>query len=144
MYSVEKGFKRIFQTKSYSGDNMVYCNNCKKKTDATSTKTYQLYGMVNHIGSLRGGHYTATILLSEDKMNWHEFDDAHIKKVEEQPFAETRTHNSSTAYLLMYRELKDENSPQPVKKNPLFIFLIAAGCVLVVLLVLILTTMNKY
>ncbi|XP_027143692.1 ubiquitin carboxyl-terminal hydrolase 47-like [Larimichthys crocea] len=145
LYSVEKGIKKIFQTKSHSGRNMVYCVECNEKTDATSgcemekspqilvlllkrfdfdyntmsdvksdcwvevpralqikNKKYKLYGMVNHMGSLRGGHYTATILSNEDK-TWYEFNDAHVNKVEDQPFAKTGIYNSSTAYLLVYR-----------------------------------------
>ena len=31
------------------------------------------------MGSIRGGHYTATVL-SEDN-TWYEFDDAHVRKV---------------------------------------------------------------
>ncbi|XP_070785700.1 uncharacterized protein [Enoplosus armatus] len=67
----------------------------------TKNKTYKLYGMVNHMGSLRGGHYTATILSNEDQ-TWYEFDDAYVIKADRQPFAK-KTYNSSTAYLLMYR-----------------------------------------
>ncbi|XP_029310883.1 ubiquitin carboxyl-terminal hydrolase 21-like isoform X2 [Cottoperca gobio] len=121
-YSVESGFKMIFQTKSFSEDNLVYCNGCQKKTGATSgcemekhpqiltllvkrfdldpvtmshvksnrcvdvpralqskNKEYKLYGMVNHVGSLRGGHYTATILSKEDD-TWYEFNDVHVNK----------------------------------------------------------------
>ncbi|XP_034413654.1 ubiquitin carboxyl-terminal hydrolase 47-like [Cyclopterus lumpus] len=65
-------------------------------------KRYDLYGMVNHTGSLRGGHYTA-ILLSNEDHTWYEFDDTRVNKVEEQPFAETGTYNSSDVYLLVYR-----------------------------------------
>ncbi|XP_078020461.1 ubiquitin carboxyl-terminal hydrolase 47-like isoform X2 [Epinephelus lanceolatus] len=144
-YSVERSFERIFQQKSFSGDNMVYCNECEEKTEATSgcemvkypqiltllfkrfdfdyrtmsyfkshrcvdvprtlqrkDKEYKLYGMVHHNGSLTGGHYTATILCSEDK-TWYEFNDAHVSKVKRQPFAETSPYKSQTAYLLMYR-----------------------------------------
>lgn len=36
MFVQEGGFEKIFQTKSYSGDNMVYCGECEKKTEATS------------------------------------------------------------------------------------------------------------
>ncbi|XP_078020961.1 ubiquitin carboxyl-terminal hydrolase 47-like isoform X1 [Epinephelus lanceolatus] len=144
-YSVGEGFERIFQQKSFSGDNMVYCNECEEKTEATTgcemvtypqililllkrfdfdyrtmsyfkshrcvdvprtlqrkDKEYKLYGMVHHNSSLRGGHYTATILCSEDK-TWYEFNDAHVSKVKQQPFAKTSTYKSQTAYLLMYR-----------------------------------------
>ncbi|XP_070710959.1 ubiquitin carboxyl-terminal hydrolase 47-like [Pempheris klunzingeri] len=34
--SVESGFKSIFRTKRFGGDNMVYCNDCEQKTKATS------------------------------------------------------------------------------------------------------------
>ncbi|XP_051285264.1 ubiquitin carboxyl-terminal hydrolase 47 isoform X2 [Dicentrarchus labrax] len=108
----------------------------------TKNQTYKLYGMVNHVGSLRGGHYTATILSNEDE-TWYEFDDSHVRKVEDQPFANTRTYKSRAAYLLVYR---DENSPQPckcwtkIKKHPLLIVLIICVCVLVVILPIILTT----
>ncbi|KAI9543271.1 hypothetical protein NQZ68_011920 [Dissostichus eleginoides] len=154
-YNVERGFERTFETQSYTGDNMVYCNECEKKTEATSgcdmdtfpqilvlllkrfefdfnsmsdiksdccvdvpytlqkkDKKYSLYGMVNHYGSLRGGHYTATLLSNEDK-TWYEFNDDAVNKVEEQPFAKTRTYSSSSAYLLVYREsLKVEGKDQ--------------------------------
>ncbi|KAM8746511.1 ubiquitin carboxyl-terminal hydrolase 47-like [Acanthopagrus schlegelii] len=37
-FSVERGLKRILQTKTFSGDNMVYCNEkkCRRKREATS------------------------------------------------------------------------------------------------------------
>ncbi|XP_044197015.1 ubiquitin carboxyl-terminal hydrolase 47-like isoform X2 [Thunnus albacares] len=154
-YSVESGFESIFETKSFSGDNLVYCNECKKKTEATKgcemvkfpqililllkrfyfdyntmshvksdryvdvpralqRKKYELYGMVNHMGNLRDGHYTATILPNNDT-TWYEFNDHHVTKVEEQPFANNRTFNSNTAYLLIYRasgHLRDKKKEQ--------------------------------
>ncbi|XP_073331734.1 uncharacterized protein [Pagrus major] len=143
-YSVKSSFERTFQTKTYSGDNMVYCNDCKQKTGATSgcemvetpqilivllkrfdfdyntrshfksdccvevpcelqlkNKTYKLYGMVDHMGSIRGGRYTATVL-SEDN-TWYKCNDSHVSKVEEQPFTKARTFSSRTVYLLTYR-----------------------------------------
>ncbi|XP_029943976.1 ubiquitin carboxyl-terminal hydrolase 9-like isoform X4 [Salarias fasciatus] len=33
-------------------------------------KSYTLYGMVNHMGSLGGGHYTATVWSREDNTWW--------------------------------------------------------------------------
>lgn len=35
MLPQESSFERIFQTKSLSGDNKAYCNECNKKTEAT-------------------------------------------------------------------------------------------------------------
>ncbi|KAM8747846.1 uncharacterized protein AB9X84_015730 isoform 1-T1 [Acanthopagrus schlegelii] len=151
-YSVESSFERTFQTKTYCSGNMMYCNDCKQKTGATSRcemveapqililllkrfdfdhntgshvkshccvevpcelqlkkKTYKLYGMVNHMGSIRGGHYTATVL-SEDN-TWYECDDSHVSEVKHQLFAKGRTFRSRTVYLLTYRaesgELKE-------------------------------------
>ncbi|XP_065806637.1 ubiquitin carboxyl-terminal hydrolase 50-like [Labrus bergylta] len=145
-FSVESGFDNVFQTKSFIGDNLVYCEQCGKKTEATrecemlefprilvlllkrfdfdnntmshfksdrmvvmphtlqrQNKMYTLCGIVNHMGSLKGGHYTATILSKEDN-TWCEFNDSHVRKLEEQPFANSQTYNSSTAYLLVYRD----------------------------------------
>nr|XP_046237245.1 uncharacterized protein LOC124054856 [Scatophagus argus]XP_046237246.1 uncharacterized protein LOC124054856 [Scatophagus argus] len=143
-YSVEENLERIFRTTSFTGDNMVFCNECERKTDATSgcemveapqvliillkrfyfdyntrshfksdrrvdvpltlqmkKKKYKLYGTVNHMGGLRGGHYTANILSSEDN-TWYECDDTQVTKAGGQPF-ENHVYSSSTAYLLMYR-----------------------------------------
>lgn len=36
--------------------------------------------MVDHVGCLEGGHYTATILSNEDN-TWYEFNDQHVNKV---------------------------------------------------------------
>nr|XP_046237249.1 ubiquitin carboxyl-terminal hydrolase 47-like [Scatophagus argus] len=141
-YSVEENLERIFRTTSFTGDNMVFCDECERKTDATSgcemveapqvliillkrfdfdyntrshfksdrrvdvpialrmkEKKYKLYGIVNHMGGLGGGHYTANILSSEDN-TWYECDDTRVTKlrVEDQP-----GYRSSTAYLLVYR-----------------------------------------
>ncbi|XP_059211528.1 ubiquitin carboxyl-terminal hydrolase 47-like [Centropristis striata] len=50
----------------------------------TKNKEYSLYGMVNHMGSLSGGHYTATILSNEDQ-TWYEFNDAQVREAQEPP-----------------------------------------------------------
>ena len=36
LFSQQNSFETIFQTKTYTADNMVYCNECKKKTEAKS------------------------------------------------------------------------------------------------------------
>ncbi|XP_054457990.1 uncharacterized protein LOC129093895 isoform X2 [Anoplopoma fimbria] len=159
-YNVERSFERVFESKSFTGRNLVYCKECEKKTEAKSgcemevfpqiltlllkrfdfdyntmthfksnrcvdvprelqikDKKYKLYGMVNHMGGLRGGHYTATILSNEDK-TWYEFDDNHVSKVKEQPFAETNHYCSTTAYLLMYRAISEGQTDTIKWKDP--------------------------
>ncbi|XP_065806173.1 ubiquitin carboxyl-terminal hydrolase 47-like isoform X1 [Labrus bergylta] len=180
-FSVERGFDNVFRTKSFIGDNLVYCEQCGKKTEATreceimefprilvlllkrfdfdnntmshfksdrtvvmphtlqrQNKMYTLCGIVNHMGSLKGGHYTATILSKEDN-TWYKFNDSHVRKLEEQPFANSQTYNSSTAYLLVYRECTSSTN---ILKKPLCIALIVCGCLLIVILAVILSTLN--
>ncbi|XP_051285242.1 ubiquitin carboxyl-terminal hydrolase 47-like isoform X9 [Dicentrarchus labrax] len=72
-------------------------------------QTYKLYGMVKHMGSLTGGHYTATILSDEDE-TWYECSDTYVRKVEQ--LFEKETYKSRTVYLLMYRECQ-----KPVETN---------------------------
>ncbi|KAM3590011.1 uncharacterized protein V6R79_001877 [Siganus canaliculatus] len=72
------------------------------RTLQTEEKEYELYGIVHHMGSLRFGHYMATILSSEDN-TWHEFNDSQVNKADEQLFEQTDTYTSRTAYLLIYR-----------------------------------------
>ncbi|XP_032355242.1 ubiquitin carboxyl-terminal hydrolase 40-like [Etheostoma spectabile] len=120
-YNVGNSYTCFFEPKSFSGDNMVYCNKCNEKTEAKSVcnmrkfpqiltlllkrfdfdydkmshfksdccvdvpiklpqlenqnNNYELYGIVNHMGSLRGGHYTATILSNDSWLK-----DNHLQK----------------------------------------------------------------
>ncbi|XP_038851435.1 ubiquitin carboxyl-terminal hydrolase 13-like [Salvelinus namaycush] len=60
---------------------------------------YELYAIVDHFGSLRGGHYTAKIKSFEDH-NWYEFNDSHVTKLQPAPLIES----SWSAYLLVYRK----------------------------------------
>lgn len=41
---------------------------------------YELYAMVDHFGTLTGGHYTATIK-PEGEESWYEFNDSTVTKV---------------------------------------------------------------
>eukprot|EP01015_Nassula_variabilis_P012009 TRINITY_DN1971_c0_g1_i5.p1 TRINITY_DN1971_c0_g1~~TRINITY_DN1971_c0_g1_i5.p1 ORF type:complete len:772 (-),score=46.56 TRINITY_DN1971_c0_g1_i5:32-2347(-) len=57
---------------------------------------YELYGIVNHIGSLGFGHYTA-YCKNPETQEWYEFNDSHVDKVR---VSQICTEN---AYLLFYR-----------------------------------------
>ena len=58
-------------------------------SNAEEDLTYDLYGVVDHMGSLGGGHYTATCLSSpsdalsedEEKGRWYNFNDRHVHAV---------------------------------------------------------------
>ncbi|XP_055012345.1 uncharacterized protein LOC110172034 isoform X1 [Boleophthalmus pectinirostris] len=104
---------------------------------------YDLYGIVHHWGSLRSGHYTATIRSSE---TWYEFNDHLVQEAEEQPSEHHRAKPSDSAYLLAYKvsatataiEILPDPMPPP---RPTFnrrnVFLIVLGAfILLIILVL--------
>ena len=59
---------------------------------------YKLYGVVNHMGSLGGGHYTAYARSGDQ---WYLFDDSRVEAVEAQKIV------SSDAYLLFYERVNE-------------------------------------
>ncbi|XP_014062486.1 ubiquitin carboxyl-terminal hydrolase 7 isoform X2 [Salmo salar] len=69
----------------------------------TARYTYELYAIVDHVGSLRGGHYTAKIKSHEDQ-KWYVFDDTCVRLLNQQPFMQG-FETSRRAYLLMYKKL---------------------------------------
>lgn len=59
-----------------------------------STKTtFHLYGVINHHGSLGGGHYTA---YAKNNDNWYVFDDSFVDKIDPDKM------DKKKAYLLFY------------------------------------------
>ena len=43
--------------------------------------SYELYATVDHVGDLRGGHYTATIQSPDDGGCWYDFNDSRVTPV---------------------------------------------------------------
>ncbi|XP_039466103.1 ubiquitin carboxyl-terminal hydrolase 47-like isoform X2 [Oreochromis aureus] len=68
--------------------------------------TYELYAVVNHFGSLTGGHYTAEIK-SYENGQWYSFNDGRVESVK-LFFAKENPLRSSTAYILLYRKVSKE------------------------------------
>ena len=62
--------------------------------DGVST-IYDLYGVVNHFGSLNGGHYTA--YGKNPNGNWYNFNDSSVSG------ANKKELTSAAAYMLFYR-----------------------------------------
>ncbi|KAM3590264.1 uncharacterized protein V6R79_006801 [Siganus canaliculatus] len=67
-------------------------------------QSYELYAVVDHFGSLRGGHYTATINVNGE---WYTFNDSSVTKTP--PVSIT----SSSAYLLFYKKTKEMPATEP-------------------------------
>ncbi|CAD8178663.1 unnamed protein product [Paramecium octaurelia] len=57
--------------------------------------TYDLYGVINHSGTLHSGHYTSNCK-NKDTQKWYNFDDTRIKEITEKQVL------TSDAYLLFY------------------------------------------
>lgn len=58
---------------------------------------YDLYGVINHSGTLSRGHYTA-YCKNRENQKWYRFDDGKVDEIE------TKQLVSSDAYLLFYHK----------------------------------------
>lgn len=67
--------------------------------DRKKSNRYELYGICNHMGTTRGGHYTAYVK-SRNSMNWYDYNDSVVRKVNERQIVTPR------AYCLFYRRVK--------------------------------------
>ena len=75
---------------------------------------YELYNIVVHTGTPRGGHYYSNIKNFENNF-WYKFEDSQIYEINETELAKTFSDGNSdysknninpTAYILMYRKIE--------------------------------------
>ncbi|XP_029944378.1 ubiquitin carboxyl-terminal hydrolase 47-like isoform X2 [Salarias fasciatus] len=94
----------------------LLCTAVVPKTLSVKECTYDLYAVVNHHGSLTGGHYTADIR-SFETGQWYCFNDDIVSSLKSQPFGGEDSlsvntasfpHRSATAYLLVYRQVNKQ------------------------------------
>ncbi|XP_023201533.1 ubiquitin carboxyl-terminal hydrolase 47-like [Xiphophorus maculatus] len=103
-----KRFEYNYSHMSYSKDSrpvdVCYTINLPEN------QTYEMYAMVDHFGTLRGGHYTATIK-PEEEDSWYEFNDSSVTLLGNQ-MLQRKFEKSRSAHLLFYRKqsiaLQDE------------------------------------
>ena len=69
---------------------------CVPFKDTNTCYLYDLYGVVNHFGTMSGGHYTATIK-NERTQEWLYYDDSSVRTYAEGDVV------SKSAYILFYR-----------------------------------------
>merc|ERR1712032_1390667 len=61
--------------------------------DPATMSNYDLFGVANHMGTLRGGHYTATVK-HFTKATWHSFNDSYVSA--------GTSRQTALAYILFY------------------------------------------
>ncbi|VDM18701.1 unnamed protein product [Hydatigera taeniaeformis] len=67
-----------------------------RNPDASDDCTYDLYGVINHHGSVQSGHYTAYCLDSTDH-RWRNFDDSRVTELSDSEIV------TRAAYVLFYK-----------------------------------------
>ena len=60
---------------------------------------YKLYGIINHIGSLNGGHYTA-VCRNPFNNKWYNFNDSRVSQT-----SINFPIDSSSAYIVFYKKI---------------------------------------
>ncbi|XP_030205810.1 ubiquitin carboxyl-terminal hydrolase 48-like [Gadus morhua] len=70
--------------------------------------SYELYATVDHVGDLRGGHYTATIQPPDDRGCWYDFNDSRVT-----PKINFNPERSQNGYLFFYRKRERQMSDSP-------------------------------
>ncbi|GIY78168.1 ubiquitin carboxyl-terminal hydrolase 8 [Caerostris darwini] len=91
-FSYEGLWRRKLQT---TVDFDFYFDVPYEKNTETKFRKYSLYGIVNHFGTLEGGHYTAFCNTSSDK--WFKYDDHEVSEIS------TSSVRTAAAYMLFYR-----------------------------------------
>ena len=87
-----------FPLENLSLDN--YINKINKENNK-----YDLFGVINHIGTLSYGHYTAFCKNYHDN-NWYQYDDRIVKRIENDNLKDIIVNQN--AYVLFYREHKND------------------------------------
>lgn len=72
--------------------------------DSAMGNIYQLYGVVQHAGNIRGGHYTANVRSLHDGQ-WYQTNDSHGIG---QPLALEKVLNDPNAYVVFYKRAQGE------------------------------------
>ena len=81
--------------------NIIHYNailDLTKYINSTETYRYELYAVINHSGSIYGGHYTCYIKNQNKK--WYHYNDNNVKECPLKEICSTR------AYCLFYRRIK--------------------------------------
>ncbi|MEQ2218391.1 hypothetical protein XENOCAPTIV_002523, partial [Xenoophorus captivus] len=73
-------------------------------------ETYELYALVEHFGTLKGGHYKAKIK-PQDEDRWYEFNDSSVTLLHNMSHR-NKSEKSRSAHLLFYRKKISDTGTQ--------------------------------
>jgi len=76
-------------------------SNASSSSSSSSPVLYKLFGITNHMGSLDGGHYTATTF-HDSLRQWHEFSDADVREIG----TGSVVKKGGCPYMLFYQRVK--------------------------------------
>jgi len=89
-----------------------YCIDPSKACEGGAEPIYDLVGVVNHMGTMSYGHYTASVRHPDQRDVWRKADDSHVRDIPE------KQAKSEYAYLLFY-QLRDTEHQDGVKEAEL-------------------------
>ncbi|OWZ10474.1 Ubiquitin-specific protease [Phytophthora megakarya] len=75
---------------------------CARDAVVDGSTVYDLTGVVHHMGSLNGGHYTAECL-NADTQEWFDFNDSSVTAIKKPELS------SSSAYMLFYQRREEKS-----------------------------------
>ena len=110
----ERGFSKVGDEVELSKeiDMARYVDRHAESLSENRGTTYKLYGMVNHSGSLWGGHYTA-IAREVNSTRWYTFDDSRVSPTDVPAV-------SGQPYLLFYVRSNQAVSSKPPLREELY------------------------
>ncbi len=77
-------------------DISEYCDNSMHVDTNPIKYKYKLKGISNHMGGMKGGHYTADCISINNNKTWYHFDDSNVSKYDGSNI------DKSSAYVLLY------------------------------------------
>lgn len=86
---------------SFPAQSLDLAEYCASDAVVDGSTLYDLTGIVHHMGSLNGGHYTAECL-NNDTQEWFDFNDSSVSGIKKPEL------NSSSAYMLFYQRREEK------------------------------------
>jgi len=93
-------------------DMSPYCMDPSAACDGGAEPVYDLIGVVNHMGSMSYGHYTAAIRHPDQPDVWRKADDSRVNNIDE------KQAKSEYAYLLFYKLREGDESSGVAAVDP--------------------------